>query len=136
MDDPWKEKLDPETYHVMRERGTEAPFTGAYLDMHEAGTYRCRACGAALFSSETKFDSGSGWPSFTDPLVAEHIGTREDTSHGMTRTEVFCRNCGGHLGHLFNDGPMEAGGKRYCVNSVALSFEANRQSPGAKAAED
>ncbi len=123
MDDQWKERLSPEAYRVLRERGTEAPFSGAYLDNHEHGMYRCKACNAALFSSEAKYDSGSGWPSFTDPAVRANIGTREDTSHGMTRTEVFCTNCGGHLGHLFDDGPTESGGTRYCINSVALSFE-------------
>lgn len=118
-----RERLTPEEYHVLRESGTEAPFTGAYVDTHEDGTYRCRACGAALFASDTKFDSGSGWPSFTDPAVAENVGTRSDNSHGMQRTEVFCRNCGSHLGHVFDDGPKEAGGKRYCINSLSLDFE-------------
>lgn len=108
---------------MLREKGTEAPFTGAYVNEHADGTYRCKACGTVLFSSATKFDSGSGWPSFTDPAVAEHVGTRIDESHGMVRTEVFCKTCGGHLGHVFDDGPKEAGGKRYCINSVALSFE-------------
>lgn len=125
-EEEWRRSLSAEEYEVLRERGTEAPFTGAYVDTHEDGTYRCKACGALLFSSGAKFDSGSGWPSFSDPAVAEHIGTRRDASHGMERTEVYCRVCGGHLGHLFDDGPPEAGGKRYCVNSIALSFD---QSP-------
>lgn len=123
QNDEWKEKLSPEEYRVLRERGTEAPFTGAYLDTKTFGVYRCKACGSELFSSESKFDSGSGWPSFTNPLIAENIGTRTDTSHGMERTEVFCKNCGGHLGHVFDDGPKDRGGKRYCVNSIALNFE-------------
>ncbi|HEY4489617.1 MAG TPA: peptide-methionine (R)-S-oxide reductase MsrB [Candidatus Paceibacterota bacterium] len=118
-----KEKLTPEEYHVLRERGTEAPFSGKYVDNHEDGMYHCRACGAALFSSDKKFDSGSGWPSFTDPAVAENVGTRSDDNHGMHRTEVYCKNCNSHLGHVFDDGPKEAGGKRYCINSVCLDFE-------------
>ncbi len=122
-EEEWKKELSPEAYEVLREHGTEAPFSGEYLDNKEDGMYRCRACGAALFSSEAKFDSGTGWPSFTDPAVAENVGTREDDRYGMRRTEVFCKNCGGHLGHVFNDGPQEAGGKRYCINSVCLAFE-------------
>lgn len=122
-EEEWKEKLSPEEYRVLREAGTEAPFKGAYVDNHEDGTYRCRACGVALFGSDTKFDSGSGWPSFTDPKVAEHVGTRTDESLGMARTEVFCKSCGSHLGHVFDDGPKDRGGKRYCINSVALDFE-------------
>ncbi|HYE23409.1 MAG TPA: peptide-methionine (R)-S-oxide reductase MsrB [Candidatus Paceibacterota bacterium] len=119
----WKERLSEEEYRILREHGTEAPFSGAHLDNHESGMYRCKACGTALFSSDAKFESGSGWPSFTDPAVAENVGLREDASYGMQRTEVFCKNCGGHLGHLFYDGPKEAGGKRYCINSVSLEFE-------------
>lgn len=115
--------LSPEEQLVMKEGGTEAPFSGKYVDHHEAGTYRCRQCGNVLFSSDAKFDSGTGWPSFTDPVVAEHVGTRPDDSHGMSRTEVFCKNCGGHLGHVFEDGPSDKGGKRYCINSVCLDFE-------------
>lgn len=115
--------LTPEEAHVMLEGGTEAPFSGKYVGMHEPGVYRCKRCGAKLFDSSAKFDSGSGWPSFTDAAVREHVGTRIDASHGMQRTEVFCRNCGGHLGHLFDDGPKEAGGKRYCINSICLDFE-------------
>lgn len=116
-------RLTPEEYSVLREKGTEAPFAGKYVDNHKAGAYRCKACGAKLFDSTAKFDSGSGWPSFTDPAVAENVGTRPDDSHGMHRTEVYCKNCGSHLGHLFDDGPKEAGGKRYCVNSLSLAFE-------------
>jgi peptide-methionine (R)-S-oxide reductase len=118
-----REKLTPEEYHVLREAGTEAPFTGKYVDHHEDGMYHCRACGAPLFSSDKKFDSGSGWPSFTDPAVAANVGTRIDDSHGMHRTEVYCKNCGSHLGHVFDDGPKDKGGKRYCINSVCLEFE-------------
>lgn len=122
-DQELKQKLTPEEYHVLREGGTEAPFSGKYVDNHDDGMYHCRACGATLFSSDKKFDSGSGWPSFTDPAVAENVGTRSDDSHGMHRTEVYCKNCGSHLGHVFDDGPKDAGGKRYCINSVCLDFE-------------
>lgn len=122
-DEEWKKELTSEEYEVLRNHGTEAPFTGKYLDNHESGMYRCKACGASLFSSDAKFDSGTGWPSFTDPAVAENIGTRSDDKFGMRRTEVFCKNCGGHLGHVFDDGPKEAGGKRYCINSVCLDFD-------------
>ena len=118
-----RQKLTPEEYHSLREGGTEAPFSGKYIDNHEDGMYRCRACRVALFSSDKKFDSGSGWPSFTDPAVAENVGTRSDDSHGMHRTEVYCKNCASHLGHLFDDGPKEAGGKRYCINSICLEFD-------------
>jgi peptide-methionine (R)-S-oxide reductase len=116
-------ELTKEEKRVMLEGGTEAPFSGTYVDNHEAGVYRCKQCGNVLFTSLAKFDSGTGWPSFTDPAVAENVGTRPDTSHGMTRTEVYCKNCGGHLGHLFDDGPVERGGKRYCINSVCLDFD-------------
>lgn len=116
-------ELTPEEHQVMREGGTEAPFSGKYVNHHDKGMYTCKACGAKLFSSDAKFDSGTGWPSFTDPVVAQNVGTRVDDSHGMHRTEVFCKNCGGHLGHVFDDGPTEKGGKRYCINSVCLDFE-------------
>ncbi|MCW9054384.1 MAG: peptide-methionine (R)-S-oxide reductase MsrB [Candidatus Pacebacteria bacterium] len=121
--DDWEKDLTPEQYAVLREKATEAPFSGAYLENKESGMYHCAACGASLFPSETKFDSGTGWPSFTDPVVAEAIETKEDTSHGMHRTEVVCKKCGGHLGHVFDDGPEEKGGKRYCINSCALDFK-------------
>lgn len=119
----WKEKLAPEAYEVLREGQTEAPFSGEYVSKKDEGVYRCKACGNVLFSSDAKFDSGTGWPSFTDPAVAENVGTRIDDSHGMHRTEVFCKHCESHLGHVFEDGPKEAGGKRYCINSVCLAFE-------------
>lgn len=112
-------ELTPEEYRVLREGGTETPFSGTYVDHHEAGSYACKACGAPLFNSDAKFDSGTGWPSFTDPAVAENVGTR----HDRERTEVFCKYCGGHLGHVFNDGPTKKGGKRYCINSVCLDFK-------------
>ena len=116
-------ELDPELKRVAREGGTEAPFTGKYWDSHERGMFCCAICGQELFSSDTKFDSGTGWPSFTDPVNLEHIELREDKSQGMSRTEVLCKNCGAHLGHVFDDGPAEAGGKRYCINSVCLRLE-------------
>lgn len=122
-DEYWKEKLTPEQYHIVREKGTEAPGTGIYLDNHEAGTYRCVACGNELFSSETKFESGTGWPSFTDPVNLEQVELHEDNSLGMRRTEVTCKHCGAHLGHVFDDGPADKGGKRYCINSCALDFD-------------
>ncbi|MDB5264816.1 MAG: methionine-R-sulfoxide reductase [Parcubacteria group bacterium] len=126
-EEEWKEELTPEEYKVMREKGTEAPFTGEFVDNHKDGTYRCKACNAVLFGSDTKFDSGSGWPSFTDPKVAANVGTRSDDEHGMHRTEVYCKNCGAHLGHVFEDGPKDKGGKRYCINSVCLAFEEEKK---------
>ena len=119
----WREKLTPEQYHITREKGTEPPFTGKYYENHESGMYECVSCGAKLFSSDAKFESGSGWPSFDDPINKEHIELQEDVSHGMVRTEVICKNCGAHLGHLFEDGPKETTGLRYCINSAALNFE-------------
>lgn len=119
------EELSPELKRVAREGGTEAPFTGAYVDNHERGMYRCAICGTELFSSDTKFGSGTGWPSFTNPANLEHITLRKDTSLGAERTEVVCKTCGAHLGHVFDDGPREAGGKRYCINSVCLDFDKN-----------
>jgi peptide-methionine (R)-S-oxide reductase len=124
-DEQWREELTPEQYETLRRAGTERPFTGKYWDAHDDGTYRCAGCGAELFSSETKFESGSGWPSFTEPAVAEAVELRRDTSHGMIRTEVVCKRCGGHLGHLFDDGPADKGGMRYCINSCSLDFDAS-----------
>ena len=122
-DSQWREELTPEQYHVLREAGTERAFTGRYWDCHDDGIYRCAGCGNELFSSQTKFDSGSGWPSFTEPMFAGAVETRPDDSHGMRRTEVVCKRCGGHLGHVFDDGPRDAGGLRYCINSFALDLD-------------
>ncbi len=122
-EEDWKKKLTPEQYQVLRQAGTEAPFTGEFYNNHESGMYKCAACGQELFSSETKFDSGSGWPSFDKPMNREHVELRTDNSLGMERTEVICKNCGSHLGHLFSDGPTETTGDRYCINSCALNFE-------------
>lgn len=122
-EEEWKQELTAEQYHVLREKGTEAPFTGEYTDLDEEGVYHCAACGAELFPSGTKFHSGTGWPSFTDPVNRENVILEEDTSYGTRRTEVICARCGSHLGHVFDDGPAEAGGKRYCINSCALKFE-------------
>lgn len=115
-------RLDPELHRVAREKGTEAPFTGKYVDEYTKGTYMCAVCGNELFSYDTKFDSGTGWPSFTEPKKLENVELKEDSDLGMTRTEVVCKNCGAHLGHVFDDGPAEAGGKRYCINSVCLDL--------------
>jgi peptide-methionine (R)-S-oxide reductase len=124
-DAQWREELTPEQYQVLRKAGTERAFTGRYWNAHEDGIYRCAGCGSELFTSDTKFDSGSGWPSFTEPKIAEAVEVREDRSHGMVRTEVACRRCGGHLGHVFDDGPSDKGGLRYCINSCALDLDTN-----------
>lgn len=123
------EELSSELYDVARKKGTEAPFSGKYWDSREKGMYKCAICGAELFSSDTKFDSGTGWPSFTEPKNIENIELKADHSGGMARTEVLCKKCGAHLGHVFDDlpaqagGPKDKGGKRYCINSVCLDFE-------------
>lgn len=122
-DEEWKKELDPQTYHITREKGTEVPFTGKYVDEHSKGMYTCSNCGLELFSSEAKFDSGTGWPSFDKPENLEHIELREDYDGGMVRTEVVCRRCGAHLGHVFDDGPKETTGKRFCINSCALELK-------------
>ncbi|MCH7828565.1 peptide-methionine (R)-S-oxide reductase MsrB [Patescibacteria group bacterium] len=123
MESNWKEKLSPEQYKIMREKGTEAPFKGKYANFHEKGMFTCAACGQELFSSDTKFDSGTGWPSFTEPTNLENVELKEDSSLGIKRTEIVCKKCGSHLGHLFDDGPKDRGGRRYCINSVCLNFE-------------
>jgi peptide-methionine (R)-S-oxide reductase len=122
-DEQWRRELTPEQYDVLRRKGTEAPFSGEYDHVFEPGSYRCAGCGAELFASDAKYDSGCGWPAFTAPAGDDAVEEEVDVSHGMVRTEVLCASCGGHLGHVFPDGPAEAGGLRYCINSAALKLE-------------
>lgn len=126
-EEEWKRELSPEEYAVLREKGTESPFSGQYVNEKSEGMYACRACGNELFSSDAKFDSGTGWPSFSDVVDKGNVRLEEDASHGMTRTEVVCANCGSHLGHVFDDGPAETTGKRYCINSVCLDLKKDEE---------
>ena len=121
-EDEWRAQLSAEQYHVLREAGTERAWSGKYVDSHDDGTYHCAACGAMLFDSDTKYESGSGWPSFYQPAVADAVELVEDRTHGMVRTEVRCRRCGSHLGHVFPDGPAPTG-ERYCMNSLSLDMQ-------------
>lgn len=126
-DADWRARLNSDEYHVMREKGTERPFTGVYNDNTEKGVYRCKGCGAELFNSNHKFDAGCGWPSFDQTIDNSAVSEHLDTSHGMRRTEVTCSNCGAHLGHVFPDGPRDTTGMRYCINSVSLDFDKSQQ---------
>jgi len=125
-DKEWREQLTDEQYHILRQAGTERPFTGQYVNTEDDGVYTCAGCGAKLFSSDTKFHSGSGWPSFWDVIDQGNVELHDDSSYGMRRTEIRCAQCGGHLGHVFDDGPRDKTGLRYCINSAALDFEAEK----------
>lgn len=127
-EEQWQQKLTPEQYRILRGKGTEAPFSGKFDDFYETGVYKCAACGQILFKSDTKYDAGCGWPSFWDAVDNKNIELATDTNYGMSRTEVKCGKCGGHLGHVFDDGPADKGGKRYCINSVALYFNSKGES--------
>jgi peptide-methionine (R)-S-oxide reductase len=127
-DEEWRRCLTPEQYHVLRGKGTERAFSGEYWNHHEAGRYRCAGCGTELFESDAKFDSGCGWPSFSQPASPERVEEREDRSFGIRRTEVLCHRCGGHLGHVFDDGPAPSG-LRYCINSAAVNFQPEKPDP-------
>lgn len=126
-EDEWRQKLTPEQYRILRQKGTEAPFTGELLDEHRDGMFTCAACGNQLFASGTKFESGSGWPSFYDVAKSDAVKLVDDDSLGMRRVEVECANCGSHLGHVFDDGPADKTGQRYCINSVCLKFEPEKK---------
>ncbi len=122
-EEEWRKTLTPQQFEILRNKGTEPAFTGQYVDMHADGMYSCVACGNSLFDSSTKFDSGSGWPSFYDVVSGRNVILKDDNSNGLDRTEVVCSNCGGHLGHMFTDGPRDKTGLRYCINSCALDFK-------------